>query len=270
MVEKKKKKLQRLPFSKAVIMSVLAFVFALGGYGGYKVVRDYNQFGINFEKRLHNVVEVVDGDTIIIENNIRVRLLGIDAPEKSECYGEKARAELAKLIVGREIILEKDQSGEDNFNRLLRYVFVWIESPDKDNIFVNEKIIRAGLARVQYVKPNRRYLALLQAAEREAQEKRVGLWGECSVSKDDNKLEREQKSNAPNKKCVIKGNINKRYEKDYFLPGCPNYKRVIVDERKGERWFCSENEAKKAGWQLSGACGNIHQFGGKSGRRFGE
>jgi len=49
-------------------------------------------------------------------------------------------------------------------------------------------------------------------------------------------------------------------EKDYFLPGCPNYKRVKVDPRKGELWFCSEADAKEAGWSMSDGCGNIHQF----------
>ena len=75
-------------------MGVLAFVMAAGGYGGYTVVKNYGKYGANFEERLHLVEQVVDGDTLIIENNIRVRLLGIDAPESAECFGEEAKKEL--------------------------------------------------------------------------------------------------------------------------------------------------------------------------------
>lgn len=259
---KKVKRVRRIPFSRAVIMSVLAFVMALGGYGGYRVVNEHSRYGADFEKRLHNAVEVVDGDTIVIENGVRVRLLGINAPEKAECYGEEAKKELNKLIAGKKIILEKDQTAADNFGRLLRYVFVYNEAPDRDNIFVNEKLLRGGFVMSMYVKPNKRYLALLQAAEREAQKEKAGLWGKCDYesAQAGRESEREQASEPFDEKCVIKGNINKRYEKDYFLPGCPNYKRVIIDPRKGERWFCTEKEAKEAGWQMSAACGNIHQF----------
>ncbi len=83
------------PFSYKVIMSVLAFIVASGGfYGGYRVVENYGKYGSDFENRLHIVETVVDGDTIIIENGIRVRLLGIDAPESVECFGSDAKAEL--------------------------------------------------------------------------------------------------------------------------------------------------------------------------------
>jgi len=48
-------------FSHKVVMSVLAFVLAAGGYGGYEVVKHYRKYGVNFEKRLHLVEQVVDG-----------------------------------------------------------------------------------------------------------------------------------------------------------------------------------------------------------------
>jgi len=44
-----------------------------------------------------------------------------------------------------------------------------------------------------------------------------------------------------------------------LLPGCPNYKRVKIDPRKGEQYFCTEEEAKDAGWEKSAACNNIWQ-----------
>jgi len=240
-------------------MSVLAFVLAAGGYGGYQVVKNYQTYGADFEKRLHLVERVVDGDTLIIENNIRVRLLGIDAPESRECFGDESKQQLAKLVLGQEIFLEKDQTARDNYDRLLRYVVLRNENPEVDDLLVNKELVRGGYARSVYVKPNRRYLSQFQAAEREAEEENVGIWDACDYENASADLEREQDSDPFSTECVIKGNINKRYEKDYFFPGCPNYKRVKVDPRKGEKWFCTEEEAQKDGWQKSAACNNIWQ-----------
>ena len=240
-------------------MGVLAFVMAAGGYGGYTVVKNYGKYGANFEERLHLVEQVVDGDTLIIENNIRVRLLGIDAPESAECFGEEAKKELTGLVLGQEILLEKDQTASDNYDRLLRYVVLRSENPEIDDVFVNKELVRGGYAESVYVKPNRRYLSQLQATQSEAEEEELGMWGACDYEKASASAEREQASDPFSDECVIKGNINKRYEKDYFFPGCPNYKRVKIDPRKGEQWFCTEKAAMAAGWQKSAACNNIWQ-----------
>jgi len=239
-------------------MGVLAFVAATGGYGGYEVYKTYETYGANFETRPHTVEEVVDGDTFIIENNIRIRLLNIDAPETGTCYGQEATDELTRLILGKQILLQKDQAAQDGFERLLRYAFIYEEDPQKDNLFINSVLVENGYAKEAYTKPNRTYLAQLQADERQAQESEAGLWGACTQEEVDNP-EAEQDFDPFSKECVIKGNISKSYTKDYFLPGCPNYKRVKIDPRKGEEYFCSEEDAKDAGWQKSAACNNIWQ-----------
>ncbi len=49
--------------------------------------------------------------------------------------------------------------------------------------------------------------------------------------------------------CIIKGNISVATGKKlYHLPGMRNYESTIIDLAKGERWFCSEAEAKSNGW----------------------
>ncbi len=53
--------------------------------------------------------------------------------------------------------------------------------------------------------------------------------------------------------CVIKGNINKK-EKIYHLPGCASYKQTVIDVSAGERMFCTEADAKKAGWRKALNC----------------
>ena len=57
------------------------------------------------------VVKVLDGDDVLLENNVRVRLIGIDAPEtypgkKNEPYTEIARTALENLVLGKEIYVE--------------------------------------------------------------------------------------------------------------------------------------------------------------------
>ncbi|MFC6048598.1 thermonuclease family protein, partial [Methylobacterium hispanicum] len=49
--------------------------------------------------------------------------------------------------------------------------------------------------------------------------------------------------------CAIKGNISRSGEKVYHLPGSRDYARTVIDEKAGERMFCSEDEAKAAGWR---------------------
>ena len=133
------------------------------------------------------------------------------------------------------------------------------ENPELNDELINSTLVRSGYARSLYTKPNRRYLSQLQADEREAKEQEMGMWGACEYEDDAENKELEQDSDPFSKECVIKGNINKRFEKDYFVPGCPNYKRVKIEPRKEEKWFCTEKEAEADGWQKSASCGNIWQ-----------
>lgn len=50
--------------------------------------------------------------------------------------------------------------------------------------------------------------------------------------------------------CQIKGDISYSGEQIYYLPGMSAYDDVMISTRRGERWFCSETEAKAAGWRL--------------------
>ena len=52
--------------------------------------------------------------------------------------------------------------------------------------------------------------------------------------------------------CPIKGNVSAKGERIYHLPWQHDYARTKVNERTGERWFCSEGEAERAGWRRAG------------------
>jgi hypothetical protein len=52
--------------------------------------------------------------------------------------------------------------------------------------------------------------------------------------------------------CAIKGNINRKGERIYHLPGMRSYAKTKIDEGKGERWFCTAAEARAHDWRKSG------------------
>jgi hypothetical protein len=58
----------------------------------------------------------------------------------------------------------------------------------------------------------------------------------------------------PDRQCMIKGNINGKGERIYHPPGCRYYGSTIIDPQRGERWFCSEQEAVAAGWRRTKVC----------------
>jgi hypothetical protein len=53
---------------------------------------------------------------------------------------------------------------------------------------------------------------------------------------------------APSPDCLIKGNVNRKGERIYHLPGGPHYAQVNMNSG-GKRWFCTEQEAQAAGWR---------------------
>lgn len=54
--------------------------------------------------------------------------------------------------------------------------------------------------------------------------------------------------------CNIKGNISSKKEKIYHVPGCASYKATVISLSEGERMFCTEKEAKAAGWRKAQNC----------------
>lgn len=127
------------------------------------------------------VVRVIDGDTIDVQASgeiVRVRYIGIDTPETNagpEWMGAEATEANAGLVEGRQVTLEKDISETDQFDRLLRYV--WIDDGGAW-LLVNREILLLGFAQVATFPPDVKYVdALFLPAESEAREASRGLWG---------------------------------------------------------------------------------------------
>ena len=195
------------------------------------------------------VTRVVDGDTIEIEGGEKVRYTGVDTPETVDprkpvqCFGIEASKKNKELVEGKTVRLGKDITDRDKYSRLLRYVWV-------DDLFVNLELVKQGFANSYSYPPDIKYQKEFLAAEKEAREAERGLWKACTVS-----VAPTVQIQEPTKsECNIKGNISASGDKIYHLPGCGSYTKTQIDEKRGERWFCSEKEAQEAGWRKALNC----------------
>jgi micrococcal nuclease len=131
------------------------------------------------------VTRVVDGDTIRVEiegTEYRLRYIGIDTPETVDprrpiqCFGKEASERNRQLVEGQTVGLEKDISETDDFDRLLRYVWV-------GDLMVNATLVEEGYALASTYPPDVRYSEQFAAVQSQAREASRGLWGsECSGS----------------------------------------------------------------------------------------
>jgi micrococcal nuclease len=124
------------------------------------------------------VVRIIDGDTIEVDiggMTFQVRYIGIDSPEADAPLGPEATEANRQLVEYKTVRLVADVSEVDDFDRLLRYVYV-------GDLFVNAEMVRLGYARAVSYPPNVAHDDLLAEAERQAREARVGLWAELAQS----------------------------------------------------------------------------------------
>ena len=122
------------------------------------------------------VLSITDGDTIRVDRGFGsepVRYIGINTPEVGDPGGAEATAENTRLLVGMEVVLEKDVSEADRFDRLLRYVWIVTGS---GWTFVNVELVRRGFAQAATYPPDVRFADYFITAERGARSAGVGLW----------------------------------------------------------------------------------------------
>jgi micrococcal nuclease len=255
------KKTTELPFSRTTILTVLALVASLGGYGGYHVYRSYGAYGANFDSRPHTEFRAIDGDTIAVPTDtntgeIKIRLLGINAPETGECYATEATHALTTKLQSAPFTFERDFEAEDEHNRLLRHILITPENPTEGLRLINAELLREGFVRRDTEHTHTRYDTQYREAEKEAQQNKRGLWSQCPTAPHTTKT--QQALSAPHKTgCDIKGNISEKgFGKTYLLPSCPNYRTTTIETQKGEQYFCTELEAKAAGFTKSASCEN--------------
>ncbi len=127
-------------------------------------------------KRVETTVSwVTDGDTVDVSPDVRgndaVRLIGEDTPERGEPFYDEAAAFAGENLEGQRVTLELDAEVEDDYGRLLAYVYL------PDGSMFNEALVREGYAQVATFPPNTHYLDRFERAQEEAREAGRGIWG---------------------------------------------------------------------------------------------
>lgn len=122
------------------------------------------------------VKRVVDGDTFVMEDGEKIRLIGINAPEVGHNgepempFGEEAKKYLKEKITGQKVRLEFDVDEKDVHGRTLAYAYL------EDGTFINEDLVRNGWARAKSYPPNTSKQDILFDAQEEAKKEKRNIW----------------------------------------------------------------------------------------------
>jgi len=124
---------------------------------------------------IYKVKRVIDGDTLLLINGERVRLIGVDTPEtkhpqkRVQYYGREAYLFTKQMVGGKEARFEFERQKRDRYGRLLAYVYL------SDETFLNAELIKQGYG-FAYTRFPFKYMEEFRRYEREARENRKGLW----------------------------------------------------------------------------------------------
>lgn len=133
----------------------------------YKLAENYSYY---------KVKKVYDGDTILISDGRKIRLLGINTPEiehadkVAQAGGDAARKWLTQQLLGTRVRLEYDQQKRDKYKRHLAHIFT------EQQLHINRELVRLGYASTNVFPPNVKYVTELLAAEQVAEGKQLGIW----------------------------------------------------------------------------------------------
>lgn len=138
------------------------------------------------------VIKVTDGDTIHVLDRARerhkIRLVGVDAPEKKQAFGKKSTKNLAVYVAGKNI--EVEYSKHDRYGRIVGKLLL----NDQD---INLQQVKDGFAwhyKAYQKEQNGLDRALYSSAEIEARKKRIGLWATPAVAPWDYRRAKRNKS----------------------------------------------------------------------------
>jgi len=179
-VGRKKDKKQQ---ARILIYLIIILTFIFLGYLLSKISNPTGKVIFTIEKA--NVTRAIDGDTIEIDKG-RVRLLGINTPEKRQYYYEEAKNYLSELE-GKEVELEI--KGKDRYGRILAYV-------NYEGKLVNKEILEQGLGHY-YSYSEDKYSSSLKQAELVARLKQIGVW---------------EKSEDKCASCIVLGELDEKEE----------------------------------------------------------
>ncbi len=209
-------------------------------------------FGADFQAK---VIHVTDGDTITVLNDtneqIKIRLNGIDCPEKAQAYGKKAKTFTKDLVAGEMVTIKAHET--DRYGRTIGDVVV------EDGRNLSQELVKACYAWWFFKYSDDEQLGILEVQAKIA---KVGLWADKNplppwIYRHRNELatlqpQRPSSSLEPPSESLsslpVRGN---RRSKKYHRSDCPSYDLIA---KKNRVPFGSAQEARRAGYALAGNC----------------
>ncbi len=171
---------------------------------------------IVYSREFFIVKKVYDGDTILLNNGIRVRYLGLNSPEmaykdkkKREPFAKEAKEFNKKLVEGKRVFLIFSKKRYDRYGRWLAYVFL------ESGKFINREIVQNGFAYCYFRTNNKRYDYSLLRAQRFAMSRRLGIWSE-NLKKSGLLIANTKTKVFHTQNCEYAKKIKKSYRKLYY------------------------------------------------------
>lgn len=206
--------------------------------------------------RVYRVVGVSDGDTITVLNEQKkqavVRLAGIDAPEKGQDFGNRAKQQLSSLVFGKNVHLNGNKI--DRYGRRVAKVLI-------GGIDVNLEMVRSGHAWHYKQYANEQSISdreIYDSAEQKARKMQYGIWSmPLPLAPWDYRAGRaspEQIAAQMPEVAMASGSpaiIGNRNSKIYHWPGCKSYFKVAERNRV---LFLTKADAEKAGYRAARNC----------------
>jgi micrococcal nuclease len=194
------------------------------------------------------VMSVIDGDTIEVDlggKTEKIRYLMVDTPEmqaNNPKPGRLAKEFNTKMVEGKTVFLVSDTTDRDDFGRLLRFVIM-------DGVSVNYELVQRGYATTFIRPPDGLCSIVYTQAMLDAFRARIGIWQSVReiVNSGGNSCPEGCLQHVTS--CDIKGNISFEGDKIYHTQDSVDYKDVHITTSKGERWFCTLEEAIASGWR---------------------
>ncbi|MEP0247027.1 MAG: thermonuclease family protein [Roseobacter sp.] len=191
-------------------------------------------------------IRVIDGDTFVVSGQ-RIRLFGIDAPEQDQTCTSRTGSTWAcgawvtetarALYQGRDATCR--EMDVDRYGRTVARCR--IEGRD-----VGRQMVRGGLAFAY-----RKYSLDYDQDEIDAAALDIGLHTSQVQRPSIYRQSQRVVASPPPEGCQIKGNISRSGVFIYHFPGQRDYDRTVIRTERGERWFCTADQARDAGWRAA-------------------
>lgn len=189
-------------------------------------------------------VRVIDGDTIDV-GTTRIRLHGIDALERGQSCttttgqnwgcGDWTTRQVHDRYAGR--TARCAPLTKDRYGRIVARCFV-------NGQDIGQQLVQDGLAYAY-----RKYSYDYDLDEKRAYVADLGIHGFVAQSPARYRMTGGRAEQVSGDGCRIKGNIARKGTRIYHLPGQAFYSRTWISPQKGERWFCTEAQARASGWR---------------------